>query len=177
MSPTFSFINRASLYSVASFCTGGVVGTLFFEKVLRITTLEGPSMEPIFHPKDKAIGVSLEAWCFFFRLRQKIFSSFSSSSSSSQQLPLEDENPLHNRIVVCEVRPGTNYCKLAKMTNHSNSSGNTGFDRLTLFGVNANESIDSREMGDFPLSSVRSVVLCKISPEFVWLSGKKFEIK
>jgi hypothetical protein len=170
------FFSRSTLHSISCFTCGGFIGTYFFDGVIRLTRVEGPSMEPIFQPQDKILGISPIVWCFAVNLYNKVFS-FSSTSSI---------NFFNGRIVVCEMSPGTNYCKVAFLNEDKSNSRrrhqqeneeNRCGDKVTILGVNSKESKDSRDFGQIPLGSVKSVVLCKYYPKFVWLLGKEMEIK
>jgi hypothetical protein len=100
---------------------------------------------------------------------------------------------ISGKIVVCEMSPGNNYCKLAfpRKNSSSSSSSNTEnennnedtkisvsvVDRIDILGTNAAQSQDSRKFGQIPLCAVKSIVICKTSPKFEWLLGKEFEIQ
>jgi signal peptidase I len=157
--------SRSNFHSAACFVTGGVIGNVFFDRVIRITRVEGPSMLPLFQPQDRIIGIAPEVWCLFQKINT--FTGFNIFRKQDKK----GEPCFHKRILVCEMSPGMNYCKVGYIDEKKI------IDEVKILGINSKHSKDSRDFGDVPLCSVKSVVMCKITPKFEWLLGKEFEIK
>lgn len=165
-----------SLTSASSFVGGAVLGQFLFEKCFRFTRVEGPSMEPLLQKDDRIFGVSPAFFVAAFKVQdfvsQTLYASSSSISAPSSTSGTIVSRCWNNRVVVCEMSPGMLYCKLTRVPH-----GAVNISSLDLRGINSRASRDSREFGELPLSSVKSVALCKVWPSFDWFLNRSFEIR
>jgi hypothetical protein len=151
----------AYAFSAACFVGGGVCGHVAFDRCVRLTRVEGPSMEPVLQPNDRILGVTPDAWCAFQRLRSLV---------TNRGNDDEKRRCWEGRIVVLDAAPGTLYCKVARVPE-AQARPEAPLTHITALGVNAAQSLDSRSFGDMPLAAVTSVALCKVWPRFVWFGA------
>lgn len=157
------------LHGFSAFVGGGALG-VFLSDHVKLTRVEGPSMLPLLTPQDRVLGLSPALFATLFRVQDTLLWWRRRDGVASRLLRC-----WHDRVVVCELSPGMHYCKVTRVESDDGDADGP-IDSLTLRGINAKESRDSREFGAVPLGSVKSVVLCKVWPSFDPYLGRAFTV-